>query len=246
MLRLCPHHGFEKWLIIHTFYNGLLYTSKIYVDTAAGGALMNKTYTTTHALIEDMAQNQYQWTSERVITASSPSKKEAGMYEISSLDHLAAKVDALTQKFDKMNTSVATPTPISSPCEVCGILGHTSVECQLGSVVECPEQSNYNQYNQWMRSKQNFYSKTAQNSFGQQTAPPGYANNQRVPKKSNLEILLEKYAMDQSKQFQELKNQTGFLSDVTPRNPNIKKIPYIIRVKPIFRMSHFIKLTKKQ
>ena len=70
-----PHHGLEKWLIIHTFYNGLLYTTKIYVDAAAGGALMNKTYTTAYALIENMAQNHYQWTSERVITASSPSKK---------------------------------------------------------------------------------------------------------------------------------------------------------------------------
>jgi len=160
MLRLCPHHGFEKWLIIHTFYNGLLYTPKIYVDTAAGGALMNKTYTATYALIEDMAQNHYQWTSERVITASSPSKREAGMYDISSLDHLAAKVDTLTQKFDKMNTSVATPAPVSSPCEVCGILGHTSIECQLGSVVESPEKSNYNQHNQGMRSKQKIYSKT--------------------------------------------------------------------------------------
>jgi len=28
MLRLCPHHGLENWLIIHTFYNGLLYTTK--------------------------------------------------------------------------------------------------------------------------------------------------------------------------------------------------------------------------
>jgi len=25
MLRLCPHHGLEKWLIVHTFYNGLSY-----------------------------------------------------------------------------------------------------------------------------------------------------------------------------------------------------------------------------
>jgi len=97
MLRLCPHHSLEKWLIIHTFYNGLLYTTKIYVDAAAGGALMNKTYTTTYALIENMAQNHYQWTGERVITTSSPSKKEAGMNEIYSLDHLAAKVDALTK-----------------------------------------------------------------------------------------------------------------------------------------------------
>jgi len=59
MLRLCPHHGLEKWLIIHTFYNGLLYTTKIYVDAAAGGALMNKTYTAAYALIENMEQNHY-------------------------------------------------------------------------------------------------------------------------------------------------------------------------------------------
>ena len=167
---------------------------------------MNKTYTTTYALIEDMAQNHYQWTSERVITTSSPSKKETGMYEISSLDHLAAKVDALKQKFDKMKTSVVTPAPVSPPCEICGMFGHTGVECQLGSDVESP------QYNQGMRPNEIFY-KTPQNPFGQQTTPPGCANNQRVPKKSSLEILLEKYVMDQSKQFQELKNQTGFLND---------------------------------
>jgi len=202
MLRLFPHHGLEKWLIIHTFYNGLLYTTRIYVDAAAGGALMNKTYTTTYALIENIAQNHYQWTSERDITASSPSKKEAGMYEISSLDHLVAKIDALTQKIDKMNTSAVTPTPVSPPCEVCGVFGHIGVECQLGSVV----------YNQGMRANQIFYNQTPQNPFGQ-TTPPGYANNQRVLQKSSLELLLENCLMDQSKHYEELKNQTGFLND---------------------------------
>jgi len=154
-LRLCPHHGLEMWLIIHTFYNGLLYTTKIYVDAAAGGALMNKTYTAAYALIENMAQNHYQWTSERVITSSSPSKKEASMHEISSLDHLAAKVYALTQKFDKMNTSVVTPAPVSPPCKVCGVFGHIDVDCQLGSAIEGVEQ-NYAQYNQGMRQNHFF------------------------------------------------------------------------------------------
>ena len=55
--------------------------------------------------------------------------------------------------------------------------------------------------------------KTPQNPFGRPTAPPSYANNQRVPQKSNLELLMENYVMDQSKQLQELKNQTGFLND---------------------------------
>jgi len=153
MLRLCPHDSLEKWLLIHTFYNGLLYTTKIYVDVAASGALMNKTYTGAYALIKDMAQNHYQWTSERTVTvvAPPPSKKEAGMYEVSTLYHLSAKVDTLFQKFDKLSVSVVTPAPVSPACEVCGMFGHTGIKCQLGSVVESP------QYNQGMRPNQIFY-----------------------------------------------------------------------------------------
>ena len=57
MLRLCPHHGLEKWVIIHTFYNGLLYTTKIYVDAAAGGALMYKTYTAAYVGVSPNSQS---------------------------------------------------------------------------------------------------------------------------------------------------------------------------------------------
>ncbi|KEH24819.1 hypothetical protein MTR_6g006255 [Medicago truncatula] len=165
------------------------------VDAAAGGALMNKTYTGAYDLIENMAYNHYQWTSERVITEGTPppSKKEEGMCQVSTLDHLFAKVDTLLQKFDKLSVSVVTPALVSPPCEFCGILDHTGVECQLGSIAKSPEQKFY--------------------TFGQQTTPPVYANNERVPQKSSLEILLEKHAMEQSKQFQELKNQTGSLND---------------------------------
>ena len=109
------------------------------------------------------------------------------MYEISSIDHLAAKVDALIQKFHKMNTSAVTPAPVSPPCKVCGVFDHIDVDCQLGSAIEGVEQENYAQYNQGMRQNQ-FFFKTPHNSFGQQTTPPGYANNQRVPQKSSLEI----------------------------------------------------------
>jgi len=74
MLRLCPHHGLEKWLVIHTFYNGLLYVTKIIIDAAASGALMNKDYKTAYALIEDMAQNHCQWTNEETSFTTLPSK----------------------------------------------------------------------------------------------------------------------------------------------------------------------------
>ena len=92
-----------------------------------------------------------QWTNERAITASSASKKEAGIYEVSNIHHLAAKVDALPQKFEKMNVSDFTNAPASPPCEICGIFGHIGVDCQLGSAINGVEQMNYAQYNQGMR-----------------------------------------------------------------------------------------------
>ena len=107
--------------------------TKITVDAAVGGALMNKDFTTAYALIEDMALNHYHWTDEKTLTVSSPSEKEAGMNEISSFNHLSAKVDALSKQFD--NISAVIPTSVLSPCGACGIFGHTSIDCKPGSVV---------------------------------------------------------------------------------------------------------------
>jgi len=50
------------------------------------------------------------------------------MYEVSNFDHLAAKVDALTQKIEKMNVSVVTPTSVSLSCKICGVFGHIGVD----------------------------------------------------------------------------------------------------------------------
>jgi len=73
------------------------------------------------------------------------------MNEIPPFDHLSAKVDALSLKFDKLNVSAVSPTSIPSPCGACGVFGHTSIKCQLGSVVESVEQINFVQNNQGMR-----------------------------------------------------------------------------------------------
>ena len=74
-------------------------------------------------------------------------------------------------------------SPVSPPCKVYGIFGHTSVECQLGSVVRSSEQVNYAQYNQGFRNSQKKF-QTPKNLFGQQTTQPGFANNQRGSQKS--------------------------------------------------------------
>jgi hypothetical protein len=52
-------------LIIHTFYNGLLYNIRLIIDVVAGGALMDKPYNEVDQLIKSMAHNHYWWGSER-------------------------------------------------------------------------------------------------------------------------------------------------------------------------------------
>ncbi|XP_020245172.1 uncharacterized protein LOC109823298 [Asparagus officinalis] len=125
LLRMCPHHGLEDWHIIHTFYNGLLYNTRMTVDATAGGSLMNKSVRDAKQVIEDMAQNHFQWSGERSLP------KKSGRYDVDALDHIASRVDALFQNFDKMSmNSVASN---STNCEICGIIGHSAVECQNGN-----------------------------------------------------------------------------------------------------------------
>ncbi|MCI80160.1 hypothetical protein A2U01_0101431, partial [Trifolium medium] len=50
-----------------------------------------------------MAQNHYQWGSER--TPAEKPQTKGGMYEISSIDHVNGKLDALTQKIESLTTA---------------------------------------------------------------------------------------------------------------------------------------------
>jgi hypothetical protein len=88
------------------------------IDAAAGGALMNKPYPEACDLIEDMAQNHYQWGTER----ASIEKKETqgGIHEVSSLDMMQAKMDALALRIEHMSTNTNTVAVVHIESELCG------------------------------------------------------------------------------------------------------------------------------
>lgn len=90
MLRLYLHRGLEPWLIIQTFYNGLLYNTKLTLDAAVGSALMDKSYEDAYQLIENMAQNHYRSGGDRNFVEKWLIKCE--MYEVNVIDHVNAKM----------------------------------------------------------------------------------------------------------------------------------------------------------
>lgn len=115
------------------------------LSAAAGGALMDKPYGEAFELIENMAQNNFQWGGERV--AVEKRNPKGGMYEVNGIDRFNSKVYTLTQKIKSLViTLVATVAAITPNCELCGTPEHTNSNCQLLASV-LTNQTNYAQGN---------------------------------------------------------------------------------------------------
>ncbi|XP_062088678.1 uncharacterized protein LOC133795238 [Humulus lupulus] len=188
LIRKCPHHEIEKWMLVHNFYNELCGTTRTLIDAAAGGAFMRKSTNEAYDLLEEMAMNNQQWPSER-----SSSRKVAGMYEVDAISKLTAQVEALTKQLQG-NIIAAPVQQAQTLCEVCGG-PHAYEQCQYADVNNMPmeqaqaignfpQQSNNNPYsnsfNQGWRNHPNFswkndqqgQSSNQQQSFQQQ--PQGF------------------------------------------------------------------------
>jgi len=55
----CPHHGIEEWLLIQTFYHGLISSTRESFDAAAGGAFRSLKISDAKALLRRRLQIQY-------------------------------------------------------------------------------------------------------------------------------------------------------------------------------------------
>lgn len=175
-MRACPHYKLENWLIIHTFYNDLFYNTRITIDVAIGGALMNKPFNDAYALIKNLARNHYQWGNEH--TPIEKTQTRGRMYEVSSFGHMNVKVDTVAQKIDNLSISLAATVTIVTPnCGIYGVLGHIIAECQLLSKPTL-DQVNYTQvnpysntYNLRWRNHPNFSYKNNNMTFAPSPAP---------------------------------------------------------------------------
>jgi len=98
-------------------------------EEAAGGTLMNKTEDEVYNLIEEMTLNNYQWSNE----CDQP-KRVGGKIEVDALTLLTTKVDAMTQRLDQLNVNAVNSSAPFPSCEICGLVDHLTLNCQVGSL----------------------------------------------------------------------------------------------------------------
>src|SRR4051812_5001615 len=107
LVKNCPTHGLTSWMVIHTFYAGLNFTSRNLLYSATGGTFMSTTLGAAKKLLDKMMLNYSQWHTER----SPTSKKVNFVEEISSLNE---KVDLIMSLLTKQAPIDPQNVPLNS------------------------------------------------------------------------------------------------------------------------------------
>ncbi|XP_062100162.1 uncharacterized protein LOC133806042 [Humulus lupulus] len=103
LLRRCPHHGIPHCIQMDTFYNGLNAHTRMVVDASANGAFLAKSYNEAYEILERIANNNYQWPTNRT---SSGKRRVAGVHELDVITSLEAQVSSISNMLNTMNMGV--------------------------------------------------------------------------------------------------------------------------------------------
>ncbi|KAM6594465.1 hypothetical protein CsatA_002168 [Cannabis sativa] len=216
LLRKCPHHGIPHCIQLETFYNGLNAASRMVLDASANGAILSKSYNEAFEILERIASNNYQWSTNRAPT----SRKVAGVLEVDALTALTAQMASMTNILKNMNMGGSVqPTAAIQRAEIscvyCGD-GHTFENCPSNPASVCyVGNQNFNRnnnpysnsYNPAWKHHPNFswggqgVSSSGAQGQGKQSFPPGFSQQPRPQQPhqpqgsqtSSLESLMRDY-----------------------------------------------------
>ncbi|KAI4299938.1 hypothetical protein L6164_033358 [Bauhinia variegata] len=88
LLRKCPHHGMQDWLVIQVFYGRLSPNTKTVVDEIIGGTFLKENYAEAYELLEEVTTNAFDWSFKR-----DNDKKIAGIQDTDALAKVSSKLD---------------------------------------------------------------------------------------------------------------------------------------------------------
>ncbi|XP_075098010.1 uncharacterized protein LOC142175325 [Nicotiana tabacum] len=99
LLRDCPHHNHTNEVLAHTFIKGLHPETKIMVDVAAGGQVLEKSFDEIYALLNKFSKNNPDWQGEM---GRHTVQKSMGVLELDIVSAFSAQVVTLVNQVNKM------------------------------------------------------------------------------------------------------------------------------------------------
>ncbi|GMJ10792.1 hypothetical protein HRI_004748400 [Hibiscus trionum] len=141
LLRNCPMHGFPVWNQVKKFYNAANLQTRIRIDSAANGLLLDKDLDKAMAVLKNLAKNE-----EQFPTARRGGKRVLAVKDYEADGTMKSQVRYLTKAMKKLLNEESQPVYVAE--EVCGICegNHSSEECPI-QLEEGEYVGNYNKQN---------------------------------------------------------------------------------------------------
>jgi hypothetical protein len=126
-LYLCmPHHDTEEWLIIQSFYHGLIRSVWEHIDATAGGSFFALSIEEACKLVEKMASNQ-SWDEECTQT------RTRKVHQLEEVDMLTIMIDLLMKKLENPSLDHLKMVDARVTCEEYRETGHMGINCPMVS-----------------------------------------------------------------------------------------------------------------
>nr|CAN70769.1 hypothetical protein VITISV_015462 [Vitis vinifera] len=141
-INACPHHGFDTWLLVSYFHDGMSSSMKQLLETMCGGDFMSKNREKAMDFLSYVDEVSRGWDEpnkgEMGKTKSQPNAFNAkvGMYTLNEDIDMKAKIAAMTRILEELElkkiheVQAVAEAPLQvKPCHICQSYEHLVEEC---------------------------------------------------------------------------------------------------------------------
>ncbi|WJZ98664.1 hypothetical protein VitviT2T_017175 [Vitis vinifera] len=141
-INACPHHGFDTWLLVSYFYDGMSSLMKQLLETMCGGDFMSKNPEEAMDFLSYVAEVSRGWDEPhrgevgKMKSQPSAFNAKAGMYTLNEDDDMKAKFVAMTRRLEELKLkkmhevqAVAETQVQVKLCPICQSYEHLMEEC---------------------------------------------------------------------------------------------------------------------
>ncbi|RVW88791.1 Retrovirus-related Pol polyprotein from transposon 17.6 [Vitis vinifera] len=140
-INACPHHGFDTWLLVSYFYDGMSSSMKQILETMCGGDFMSKNPEEAMDFLSYVAEVSRGWDEPNSrekgkFPSQQTQNPKAGMYMLSEDVDMKAKVATLARRLEELELKKIHEVKAISdtqvhvmPCTICQSCDHVVDEC---------------------------------------------------------------------------------------------------------------------
>ncbi|RVW38727.1 Retrovirus-related Pol polyprotein from transposon 17.6 [Vitis vinifera] len=139
VINACPHHGFDTWLLVSYFYDGMSFSMKQLLETMCGGDFMSKNTEEAMDFLNYVARVSRGWDEpnpREVGRMKSQPNAKGGMYVLNKDIDMKAKVAAMARRLEELEMkkvqevqAISETSVQAMPCSICQSYEHLVEEC---------------------------------------------------------------------------------------------------------------------